>query len=169
MKKLIAAIVILTIFGACNFKSDTVYTTKYTYFFTKRDKVNDSLVRELCSKPWTLFQFENRKFNKRKMVYNDSREFVNTDNAFKIEFKADSTITTQNPTGKGTWSINNQYFLEFEFTGADTSNHLTGKFDVKMRYDDLVFNRGVYTSDTSSETLKLHFFRNADEIKLMQY
>lgn len=168
MKNWIIGIITLCILGACNFKSDTVYSTKYTYFFTKRDKVTDSLVKELCSKPWTLFQLENRRFNKRKMVYNDSREFVNDQNSFKIEFKSDSSIITQNPTCKGTWSINNQYFLEFEFTGADTSNHLTGKFDVKMRYDDLIFNRGVYTSDTSSETLKLHFFRNGDEIKILQ-
>ena len=50
-------------------------------------------------------------------------------------------------------------FIEFDFLGADTTNHLTGKFDVKMRYNDLLFSQGIYTSDTSSETLQIHLFR----------
>ncbi len=151
---------------ACNWKTETTYTTKYRYFLTKRDLINDSLVKELCGSTWTLFQFENRKFNKQKMIFNDSREWIEDKNAFKINFFPDSTITTQNPNGKGSWSINNQYFLEFDFTSADTSNHLQGKFDVKMRYDDLLLNKGIYTNDTSTETVRFHFFRNSNEIKI---
>lgn len=157
------------VFSACNFKTETNYTTKYTYFFTKRDLVTDSFVNELCKQPWSIYQFENRMFNKRKMVFNDSREWLNNPNAFKIKLNKDSTVTTQNPNGKGTWSINNNYFLEFDFYKNDTSNHLVGKFDVKMRGDDIVFNRGVYSSDTTTETIRLHFFRDGEAIKLFNY
>jgi hypothetical protein len=159
-------IAFLFMLSSCNWKPETNYSTKYTYFFTKRDLVNDSFVNELCKKPWFIYQFENRRFIKRKMVYNDSREWLNNVNAFEVMFNKDSTITAHNPEAKGTWSINNNYFLEFDFNTADTSIHLTGKFDVKMRGDDLMFNKGIYTNDTISETIKLHFFRNADEIKI---
>lgn len=159
MKKIVLWVLLLAIVQACDWQQETAYTTKYHYFLTKRDLVNDSLVKELCNGPWKIFQLEHRKFNKQKIAFDDSRTYLVDSNLFEINFLPDSTISTKNPSGKGTWSIANKYFIEFDFFGSDTANHLRGKFDVKMRYNDLLFNQGVYTSDTSSETLRIHFFR----------
>ncbi|MES2380281.1 MAG: hypothetical protein V4538_04520 [Bacteroidota bacterium] len=159
LKQSLVLLSVVCCLAACNWKQESTYTTKYHYFLTKRDRISDSLVQQLCKGPWQIFEYENRKFNKQRMVFDNSRQYINESNLFTLNFYADSSIVTQNPAGRGTWSINNKYFIEFDFFSADSANHLRGKFDVKMRYDDLVFNQGVYTSDTSSETLRMHFFR----------
>jgi hypothetical protein len=93
------------------------------------------------------------------MVFDNTKEFIDENKSWKLKLNADSTVQAFNPINEGEWGIENKYFIEFDFFNYDSSNYLIGKFDVKLRYNDLIFSKGIYTSDTASETIKYHFYR----------